>query len=381
MNYIGSKWSLLPFIHNLLNSKQLNSGVFCDLFAGTTAVGQFAKKQGFRVISNDWQYYSYVLGKAYLTCNSYPTFKELFAEYPEISRFPIGVQPGLPGFDKADDYAQRLPFLKVIGWLNTLPGIDSGFVYNNYCVSGAENLEFGRNYFSPENGRRCDAVRVLLEEWYRQQLLTSDEYFLLLTALLDALDKVANTASVYGAFLKKLKPTALKPLTLNPPAIILGEQPHQVFCKDANELVAEIECDVLYLDPPYNRRQYATNYHLLETVAKGDSPYLHGKTGLRPYENQRSRYCLKQEVTKAFTDLISRARARHIILSYNDEGFLSAQEIERIFNLRGRVEVQRLAYKRFRADKDRENRKYATNQAVSEFLFYVRVEGESELAA
>ncbi len=381
MNYIGSKWSLLPFIQSLLRDKQLTGGTFCDLFAGTTAVGQMARRMGFRVISNDWQYYSYVLGKAYLCANRYPTFERLFKAEPHILDIPKGAQPPLPYFDRSEDYAPRLPLLYVIRWLSTLPGIETGFVYNHYCAGGTRNSEHQRNYFSDENGKRCDAIRQQLEDWRASHLINDDEYFLLLASLLDALDRVANTASVYGAFLKHLKATARKPLVMTPPSILESDQSHEVFCQDANELVGRVECDVLYLDPPYNRRQYATNYHLLETVALGDNPPLHGKTGLRPYDHQRSKYCLKQEVAEAFTDLVMKARARHIILSYNDEGFLSAQELEHIFSRRGSVEVRRLAYKRFRADRNRDNRQYRPNQSVSEFLFYVQVEKEAELAA
>jgi len=381
LNYIGSKWSLLPFIQSLLSSKQLNSGTFCDLFAGTTAVGQLAKKMGFQIISNDWQYYSYVLGRAYLTTNSYPTFERLFAAYPEILQGATLSQKRFPQFEQSSDYAPRLPLLRVVDWLNNLPGIESGFVYNNYCATGTLEAEHQRNYFSDDNAKKGDAIRHKLEEWRRAGRVNEDEYFLLLTALLDGLDKVANTASVYGAFLKHLKTTARKTLTLNPPQVIESSQPHTVYCQDANQLASQLECDVLYLDPPYNRRQYATNYHILETVALDDNPAIYGKTGLRPYEHQRSRYCLKEEVATAFSDLIQQARARHIILSYNDEGFLSASEIERIFNQRGRVEVKKLSYKRFRADRNRDNRQYAANPSVNEFLFYVQVERDSELAA
>jgi adenine-specific DNA-methyltransferase len=381
LNYIGSKWSLLPFIQNLLDAKQLNGGVFCDLFSGTTAVGQFAKRLGFQVVSNDWQYYSYVLGKAFLGCNQYPTFEMLLNAYPQISERQVQIQPPLPSFSSDKEYNLRLPLLKVVDWLNSLSGIDTGFVFNNYCYGGTRDSEHSRNYFSDENGRSCDAIRQTLETWKVAGLVNEDEYYLLLAALLDALDSVANTASVYGAFLKHLKTTARKPLKLKTPVIIPGDKPHKVFCSDANQLIQQLDCDVLYLDPPYNRRQYATNYHLLETVALGDNPELKGKTGLRPYEHQRSRYCLKLEVERAFTDLVSHARARHIILSYNDEGFLSPKEIERIFGMRGRVETHRLTYRRFRADKNRDNRNYAPNQNVYEFLFYVRVENEAELAA
>jgi len=379
LNYIGSKWSLLPVIGRLLDEKSLRGGVFCDLFAGTTAVGQFAKRRGFQVVSNDWQHYSYVLGRAFLSNNSYPTFSRLFEAYPKLAAIKTGVlnQPPLPLFDKATEMTTRLPLYQVTNWLNQLTGREDGFVYRHYCAGSGSQ----RNYFSDENGQRCDAIRGQLEEWQMASLLTGDEYYLLLASLLEAVDRVANTASVYAAFLKHIKTTARKPLRLAPLPVIESSLNHKIYCSDANELTRQMECEVLYLDPPYNHRQYATNYHILETIAVGDSPQLAGKTGLRPYANQRSRYCLKTEAHHAFTELVKQAQAHHIILSYNDEGLLSAEELQHIFQQRGTCEVRRLPYKRFRADKDRENRCYAPNKAVNELLFYVRIEDQAEWAA
>jgi adenine-specific DNA-methyltransferase len=286
-------------------------------------------------------------------------------------------QPTLPLLDQTAEMSLRRPLYQVINWLNGLTGRKDGFVYRHYCAGSGSQ----RNYFSDENGQRCDAIRYQLEEWRAASLLSGDEYYLLLAALLEAVDRVANTASVYAAFLKHIKTTALKPLRLIPPPIIESNLAHEIYCSDANELTRRIECDVLYLDPPYNHRQYATNYHILETIAVGDSPELSGKTGLRPYTKQRSRYCLKSEATAAFTELVKQVRARHIILSYNDEGLLSADDLQAIFRQRGTCEVRRLPYKRFRADKDRENRCYAPNKAVNELLFYVRIEDQAVWAA
>ncbi len=375
MNYIGSKWSLLPVIGRLLDEKGLRDGTFCDLFAGTTAVGQFAKKRGFRVVSNDWQHYSYVLGRAFLTTNAYPPFSRLLEAFPQIGRIELG-PPALPLFD-SPEYKRRRPLYQVISWLNALPPCENGFVYRHYCAgSGSE-----RNYFSDENGQRCDAIRCQLEAWRIGQLISEDEYYVLLAALLESLDKVANTASVYAAFLKHVKQTARKPLRLVPPALLESELEHEVHCSDANQVISNIECDILYLDPPYNHRQYATNYHVLETVAAGDSPAVYGKTGLRPYEEQRSRYCLRAEVAQAFSELVMSVQANHIILSYSDEGLLAAEDLQKIFRQRGPCEIRRLPYKRFRADKDRDNRKYAPNKAVSELLFYITVENKAVRAA
>jgi adenine-specific DNA-methyltransferase len=140
-----------------------------------------------------------------------------------------------------------------------------------------------------------------------------------------------------------------------------------VFNRDANELIREIECDVLYLDPPYNHRQYGANYHVLETIAAYDNPRLTGVTGMRDYP--RSRYCQPQVAVEALEDLVRRAQTKHILLSYNDEGVLNLEDVRRILSLRGEPRTFETAYNRFKADNEREYKRDAT----TEYVHYVRV--------
>ncbi len=186
---------------------------------------------------------------------------------------------------------------------------------------------------------------------------------------METIDKHANTASVYGAFLKQLKKTAQKAFVLKPAELIINDQEHQVFNEDINELVGKIEGDILYLDPPYNHRQYATNYHLLETITKYDNPKIHGKTGLREYESQKSLYCSRTKAKNAFRDLILKAKTRYIFLSYNNEGLMTVDDIKEIMSLRGKYGYFTKKYNRFKADRD-ENRDYKSNKTV-EYLHYV----------
>jgi adenine-specific DNA-methyltransferase len=171
----------------------------------------------------------------------------------------------------------------------------------------------------------------------------------------------------------------------------------RVFCEDANELVAQVECDVLYIDPPYNRRQYAKNYHVLEVIAELNSvedearyeATLYGKTGLRDFEGRRSAYCLADArggaspCERAFADLVGRARAEHIVISYNEEGILSREALERaLAAVSPRFELERglveLAYKRFRSDRDQGARRTyrvlegRARDEVREWLIYAR---------
>lgn len=333
MNYIGSKQSLLPFLKQVfLRVATPEDKVFCDLFAGTGAVGRFFKRLGLRIIANDIQYYSYVLNKAYIEINHPPRFRKLSESY------------GHPG---------------AIALLNALAG-NSGFIAKHYAPGS------GRLYYTKENAERADAIRQTIGDWHRAGLLSEKEYFYLLGSLLEAVDQVANTASVYGAFLKQFKATALKPLELRPLDLSNHVRGCKVFQEDANKLVQEIECDFLYLDPPYNHRQYGANYHVLETIASYDSPRLKGITGMREYN--RSRYCIASGAADALRELVRNARARHILLSYNDEGVISFDEINEILSTRGKVITFSKSYQRFKADRNRTYKRETT----TEFLHYVR---------
>jgi len=351
MNYIGSKHSLLPFIEQVF--REISDGAertACDIFAGTGSVGRLFKRLGLRVIANDLQYYAFALNKAYIEINEQPGFTQLQQKYKaEVARL-----------EAEDDTSQQ-----ALAFVNSLPGT-RGFIAKNYGPAG------GRFYYSEKNAEKADAIRQAIEEWFAEGTIREDEYFYLLCSLLEAIDQVANTASVYGAFLKKFKQSALKPLTLKPLTLYNHVAGCRAFRRDANELIEEIECDVLYLDPPYNHRQYGANYHVLETIAAYDTPELSGVTGMRDYP--RSRYCKPRDAREALERLIAGARARHILMSYNDEGVLSFEEIRRILSLRGEPKTFSRTYNRFKADSNRQYKRDAT----VEYLHYVRAVKESK---
>ena len=352
MNYIGSKLSLLEFLEDSINKVvDKNCNTFCDLFAGTGIVGSYFKKKGYRIIANDIQYYSYVLNRHYIGNHKELYFSRLTKEFS--------------GF-KGIDTKNRKKF--VCDYLSKLKGI-KGFIYKNYCLGGTKDKEEPRQYFSDENGMRCDAIRQKIESWKKEKLISDNEYYFLVTSLVESIDKYANTASVYGAFLKKLKKTAQNSLILKPAELIINDKEHKVFNEDINNVVEKIEGDILYLDPPYNQRQYATNYHILETIAKYDNPRIHGKTGLREYQNQKSLYCSRTQVKKAFKDLILKAKVKYIFLSYNNEGLMTLDDIKEIMSLRGKYGNFMKEYNRFKADKS-ENRNYKANK-TTEYLHYV----------
>jgi len=352
MNYIGSKLSLLEFLEESINRVvDKNCDTFCDLFAGTGIVGSYFKRKGYKVIANDIQYYSYVLNRHYIGNHKELSFSKLTKKIAEL---------------KSIEIKNRKKF--VCDFLSNLKGV-KGFIYKNYCLGGTKDRKEPRQYFSDENGMRCDAIRQKVEKWKKEKLISDDEYYFLITSLIESIDKYANTASVYGAFLKKLKKTAQNNLILKPAELITNDQDHKVFNKDINEVSGKVEGDILYLDPPYNHRQYATNYHLLETIAKYDNPNIHGKTGLRDYRDQKSLYCSRTQVKGVFKDLVLKARAKYIFLSYNNEGLMTLDDIKEIMSLRGKYGYFTKKYNRFKADKS-ENRKYIASKTI-EYLHYV----------
>ena len=190
--------------------------------------------------------------------------------------------------------------------------------------------------------------------------------------MLESIDKVANTASVYGAYLKKIKKSALKSLNLQPVELIKNAQTHEVYNEDANQLIERLHTDILYLDPPYNQRQYSANYHVLETIAKYDNPTLYGKTGMRDCASQKSDFCNRRKVIQAFEHLIQSTDAKYIFLSYNNEGLMSFDEIQRVLASRGDYGVFTQQYSRFKADKESNNR-HISADTTTEFLHYVKV--------
>ncbi len=347
MNYIGSKHSLLNFIEEVFD--EVVGGkpkIFCDLFAGTGAVGRRFKRKGLQVIANDLQFYAYVLNKAYLEINRTPAFNKLRTVFqPQIEKHR-------GGFDQ--------PVKEVLAFINALPRV-RGFITKSYSPKNS------RFYYTEENAARTDAIRQALNTWRTSKIISEAEYYYLLCSLLEAIDRVANTASVYGAFLKTFKSIAKKPLHLKPLQLSNMVSGCRVFQSDANQLIKRIECDVLYLDPPYNHRQYGANYHVLETIAAYDAPELRGVTGMREYP--RSRYCQPRLAKTAMLELVLAAKTKHILVSYNDEGILSLDEVREILSRRGEPQTFSQNYNRFKADNGRQ---YKRNETV-EYLHYVRV--------
>lgn len=250
-----------------------------------------------------------------------------------------------------------------VALVQQLNGVEprEGFIFKNYCKGGSE-----RQYFSDENGQKIDAIRQKINQLLSKNEINENTYYFLLASLLESADKVANTASVYGAYLKHLKKSAQKPLLLEAASFPKTNTTHEVYQEDANELIKRIKGDILYLDPPYNARQYGANYHLLNTIALYDDFVPKGKTGLRDYT--RSAYCQKKKVAEVFENLIKESQFQYIFVSYNNEGLMPLATIRAIMEKYGHYDLTTKNYQRFKADKD-EKRNHKAHSTVEHLHF------------
>jgi adenine-specific DNA-methyltransferase len=344
--YLGAKHRLLDFLSQTILSRVPSPRVFIDGFAGTGVVGYHFRRHARRIVANDLLYSNYVVSQVFLNST------------------PRNVRP--------DRLAEQLEAL------NRLPP-RPGYVHEHY----------GGRYFTAENAARIDAVREGIEELDRHGACTPQEKLVLLTSLLFAADKAANTVGQYDAFLKHLRsgtrrqpagrarPAELlrhlvdsnvyKPLELRLPAIELGQGGHTVYNEDLNRLIHRLRGEVLYLDPPYNGRQYIDCYHVLENILRWDKPPLYGKTRKFRREALKSRYSRRPEAARALAELIAAARCGHIFLSYNSEGIIPDEELLAILRNKGAVEVFEREYAVFGNGAG-----CARRRIVRERLFYCR---------
>ena len=359
MRYIGNKTKLIPFLLHTVRRLGIGPGVACDPFAGTASVGRALKLAGWRVHCGDLLALSHA-------------FQVARVELDRTPRFETGERRGAA--------ATRASYLSVIRHLQEAAPIH-GFVTEHYTPAGEEGRRHGRMYFTPDNATRIDGIRTVISRWAKDGLIDRRREGLLLATLLQAADRVANTTGVYASFVKTWQPNALRPLELRPirPAKPPAERPSGCtsFHGPAEQLMRRVgSVDLLYLDPPYNERQYPGYYHVPELLAQGwdPPPDLRGKTGLIPDADLRSEWCRRGRCESALRSLLEACDAGHVLLSYNDEGLISPRTIEEVFREAGDPDSFRSferGYRRYRSDSDRPGRRYR-GDAVRERVYYIR---------
>lgn len=336
MRYIGSKLRLTNFIESTIKKycgEELSEKVFCDLFAGTGVVGRTFSPMVKKVIANDLEKYSFIANYVQLKGYNTEVWKKFF-----------------DGINYTEQHSDVHPIIE----------IDKNLI-EAYTEGGSKN----RLFFSQENGEKIQYARNRLSLWAHNY--NFNDYFAVLYTIMEGADKVANTMSTYGMFASKLKENALKPIEFKEPKVAenAGKQ-NEVYMADANELIKQIKGDILYLDPPYNQRQYSSYYFVLNAIAENRAPETGTKSGVKNDECNKSSYNKKKEVANSLEQLIKDADFEWIFLSYNNEGLLSFEEIREIFEKYGDYWVESTDYQRYKADNNR-------NQAADSTIEYIHV--------
>lgn len=288
---------MLENIINVIHERTENVRTITDIFSGTGVVAKTLKDLGYSVNSNDILYLSYVLNKGTLEQNA-PISDEVKGIITHLNNLSV---ENAPWFD-----------------------IDSAFIYQNY--SPHEGCE--RMYLQCDNAIKIDLVRQEIERLRGQ--VSESEYYYLLSLLINAVPYVSNITGTYGAYLKYWDKRTYNKLQLEEIEIQPSDTECHCYNLDAISLARQTECDLVYLDPPYNGRQYLPNYHLLETIARYDNPTIKGVTGMRVDPEKMSDFCKKARAKRAFEELLYTLDCRYILLSYNNEALLSTEEMSEI---------------------------------------------------
>jgi adenine-specific DNA-methyltransferase len=344
LNYIGSKFQLLEWLDSSIKEKtglkSFENKTIGDLFGGTGVVSYHFRKNNAIVVSNDAELYSSIITQAFTTSiytDKCKNVLEMLQKEVEDKKYNETV----------------------------------GFVTKNYSPYEL----CGRMFFTVENAKCIDYIRQRIEEVKAD--ISDEEYKFTLASLIISADAVSNVPAVYGCFLKNFKAKALKHITLKPIHTI--KMPAKNGSKSFNsnvvskEFLSSFECDIVYLDPPYNERQYSKNYFPLNIIAKTperllSEDALKGVTGI-PTDCFISSFCKKGEVEKAFDVLFSELKTKWIFLSYNSESLVSKERMLEIMNKYGTSSVIERDYKRFKSFD------YNKDVSIKEYLFCLQKKG------
>jgi adenine-specific DNA-methyltransferase len=302
IKYIGSKRKLIPQIIEAIDGLDDVKKVV-DLFSGTSRVGYALKEKGYCVTSNDLNYYALVIATAFVQAD-----------------------------DDLRDEAQD-----IIEDLNKIKG-EAGYFTQTFCIDSL--------FFQPKNGEKVDAIR----EWIAAADLDWELECILLTSLMLAADRVDSTTGVQMAYLKNWAPRAYNDLELRLPALL--PRPNNGKCHavqgDAAEMASNLKADVFYLDPPYNQHKYLGNYHIWESLCLWDKPEVYGVACKREdCKTRTSEFNSKVRAFTALQDTINNIDSRYIIVSFNDEGYISKGEMEDFLSSKGNLIVNEIDYKRY----------------------------------
>ena len=354
--YIGAKTKVLNRVLQKASLIVAKGGRVCDLMSGTAAVSADLRRNGYRVIAVDLMTFCYHHARVAL----------LFTQPPEFHNARNFIEDYLGRRQKT--LFPLTPYESILDALNNVP-LEEGYFWREFSIEGSpKNTRIPRNYFSPENAQRIDAMRTLIARLKRECQINDLEHSLLLHDLIMAANDVANIAGTYGHYLSKLIGRAKLPIELNPSSLLTlpDNGQHKVFRGYAEDLASNIECDLCYIDPPYMKRQYAANYHILETLAREDEPEAIGESGLRPWRDQYSNFCTKTKIHDSFRKIFDGMRCRDFLMSYSEDGLLAIEELVDFFSKFGDVNFSTFKYKRFKSNGS------SLSPELTEYLIHLR---------
>lgn len=295
--YIGSKARIADEIIEYVKETATieSGGFFVDAFSGTGVVAEKAAQIGWPVHVNDMMRNAVIMSEARLLSSVDVPF-ECFGGYEEV----IKVLNGLPGED--------------------------GFIWREYSPASNRFQLNERRYFTEENAKKIDAISAKIHHWKNEKTISHKEFVLLMSDLIQAVNNVANIAGTYGCFLSRWTAQAKENLLLNTNPLKKVQTIYRTSNCDVFAVESQPE-DIVYFDPPYTKRQYASYYHILETLVCGDQPEVTGVSGLRPWKDKASVFCYKTKALNALSELILKQRANRVILSYSNEGHIRLEEL------------------------------------------------------
>ena len=317
--YLGNKTRLTPWLLEIISQYVSSGSVIADPMCGTASASLAFSEAGFNVRASDLLRCSYIFANSRL----------LFSSEASFANF---------GMSYADALHQ----------LNTIEP-KFGYFSKEFGESGSPaNGRAPRRYFTATNAGRIDAIRLQIKEW-REQGLDSLHCDVLLNDLMLAVNQVANISGTYGYFRNGFSSNSLRSLQLQSSPLV-EKRDHEVRHGSLNEILPSLEVDLVYLDPPYTKRQYAANYHILETIALEDEPVAQGDGGLRPWQNQSSNFCYRRKAPSAVIQAMENLTSSFAVWSYSADGQISIENFVDILTTFGQVDVFATEIDRYRSN-------------------------------
>ena len=343
--YIGNKRKLLDLIHQAIKLTNIEDGTFVDLFSGSTVVSRFAKKLGFRVLSNDWEPYSEQIAMGTVVLNEIPKF-ENFGGSKEV--------------------------FEILN--NAIPVED--YVTKHLCPTDDQNLnhEKDRLFFMRKNGMKIDAMRELISKWNEEEKITEMEFSYLMASFMYSASYVSNTSGLFKGFHRgwggsngTAQYRICSDIILRPPLLFNNGKENISTREDAGILVKKLPVilgdipDIIYLDPPYNQHPYGSNYHVLNSITLWDKPNFPEKITrgtksairLDWRTERKSAYNSRLKAVQEFKTLIDDISSKFILTSYSTEGNIPLEEMMKILGAKGSLNVVKREYVRYRVSPTR----------------------------